>query len=358
MSEQRRLLAEMVERLFQDASSEVAAVATGWNQPLWEQVEELGIPLLMASEEAGGLNGGWEDAIVVLQALGRHSVALPVAEAMLAVRLLSSAGMALPAGKCSVAPRTEGSLTHDMQTGTWRFSGTAYGVPWGVSVDHIVAVISEQNEARVVLLPCEAAHDVLGKQNLAGEPRDTLSFEHVEVLVSPSSAMEAGHLWDFCALLRVGQIAGALETALSMSVQYAQERSQFGKPIGKFQAVQQQLALFGNAAAAVACAARAACRAADRMVPEFEIAAAKLRANIAVNASTAIAHQVHAAIGFTHEYDLRHSTQRLWSWRTEFGNDRFWSERLGGAIAAGGADTFWSGITARGDLVAAPATAS
>lgn len=357
MSEQRRLLAEMVERLFQDASASVSSVATDWNQALWNQVEELGIPLLLASEEAGGLNGGWEDAVVVLQALGRHSVALPVAEAMLAVRLLGSAGMELPAGKCSIAPRTEGDLARDAQTGTWRFSGRALEVPWGASVDHIVAVISLQNEAHVVLLPRAAAKQVVGKQNLAGEPRDTLAFEQVEVLVSPSSAVEATHLWEFCALLRVGQIAGALETALSMSVQYAQERSQFGKPIGKFQAVQQQLALFGNEAAAVACAARAACRAADRMVPEFEIAAAKLRANVAVNAGTAIAHQVHAAIGFTHEYDLRHSTQRLWSWRTEFGNDRFWSDRLGSAIAAAGASAFWSDITARSDLAAASVAA-
>lgn len=358
MSEQRRLLADMVERLFQDASTTVSAVATGWNQSLWEQVEELGIPLILAAEEAGGLGGGWEDALVVLQALGRYSVALPVAEAMLAVRLLGSAGLELPSGTCGVAPRTVGTLSRNQQTGGWRFSGELREVPWGTALDHIVAVVELQNEVHVLVLPQAAAMEIRSRQNLAGEPRDTLVFDQVEAVVAPSQAVEATSLWDFCALLRVGQMAGALETALSRSVQYAQERNQFGKPIGKFQAVQQQLALFGNEAAAVACAARAACRAADRLNPTFEIAAAKLRANLAVNVGTSIAHQVHAAIGFTHEYDLRHSTQRLWAWRTEFGNDRFWSERLGGAIAAAGPHAFWTDITARGDQAAASAVAS
>ncbi|MGH8444546.1 MAG: acyl-CoA dehydrogenase family protein, partial [Solimonas sp.] len=122
--------------------------------------------------------------------------------------------------------------------------------------------------------------------------------------------------------------------------------------IGQFQAVQQQLALFGSEAAAVACAARAACGAAARGDAAFQIAAAKLRANQAIGFATATAHQVHAAIGFTHEYALRHATQRLWSWRTEFGNDRYWAERLGAVVAARGAEHFWSDLTARDDAAA------
>jgi acyl-CoA dehydrogenase len=72
-----------------------------------------------------------------------------------------------------------------------------------------------------------------------------------------------------------------------------------------------------------------------------------LRANQAIGVATAIAHQVHGAIGFTREYALRRATQRLWSWRSEYGNDRYWSERLGRAVIEGGADTFWEGLTKR-----------
>ena len=68
--------------------------------------------------------------------------------------------------------------------------------------------------------------------------------------------------------------------------------------------------------------------------------------------ATAVAHQVHGAIGFTREHDLRHFTQRLLAWRSEFGSDRQWSEALGHAVIERGVDTFWSDLTARGDAAA------
>jgi acyl-CoA dehydrogenase len=102
----------------------------------------------------------------------------------------------------------------------------------------------------------------------------------------------------------------------------------------------------------VACAAQAAFRSAARGEAHFEIAAAKLRANLAVETATAVAHQVHGAIGFTREHDLRHFTQRLLSWRSELGNDRHWSEALGQAVISRGVDTFWADLTARGDAAA------
>ena len=132
---------------------------------------------------------------------------------------------------------------------------------------------------------------------------------------------------------------------LDRTVDYAKTRVQFGRPIGHFQAIQQQLALLGEEAAATDCAVRAAFRAAYKTDSGFEIGCAKLRANTAAAIANSIAHQVHAAIGFTHEYPLRHSTQRLWSWRGEFGNDRYWAERIGGEVIARGAACYWPDLT-------------
>ena len=187
--------------------------------------------------------------------------------------------------------------------------------------------------------------------NLAGEPRDTLLFENADAMAAPCDSNEARHLLEYCALGRLPQVVGCLESALTRSIQYATERKQFGKAIGQFQAVQQLLALFGADTAAAACAAKAACRAAASGPALFEIGAAKLRTNQAIGLATAGAHQVHAAIGFTWDHPLHHATQRLWSWRSEHGNDRFWSERLGAEVAARGADRFWSDLTARDDAV-------
>jgi acyl-CoA dehydrogenase len=146
------------------------------------------------------------------------------------------------------------------------------------------------------------------------------------------------------ALARACQMAGAMQAALELSVQYTRERQQFGKALSTFQAIQQQLAVFAEETAATNMAAAAACRAADRGDGAFEIAAAKLRANIAVSTATSVAHQVHGAMGFTAEYRLHRFTRPLWAWRSEFGNDRYWADRLGAAVAARGPDGFWPSL--------------
>ncbi|MEZ5681658.1 MAG: acyl-CoA dehydrogenase family protein [Erythrobacter sp.] len=149
------------------------------------------------------------------------------------------------------------------------------------------------------------------------------------------------------AFMRSAQIAGALDAALALSVAYVNERQQFGRPLGKFQAVQQSLATFACEAAAANCAAMGAAQALDRGDAEFEIAAAKLRANRAVGIGATVAHQVHGAIGFTQEYALNHLTRRLWQWRSDFGNDAHWSERIGASVIAAGPESFWPELTAR-----------
>ena len=58
-----------------------------------------------------------------------------------------------------------------------------------------------------------------------------------------------------------------------------------------------------------------------------------------------IAHQLHGAIGFTREHALHHFTQRLWAWRSDFGNDRYWADSLGRLVARAGASNLWSRVT-------------
>jgi acyl-CoA dehydrogenase len=181
--------------------------------------------------------------------------------------------------------------------------------------------------------------------NPASEPRDTLRFENAKTETSKSDT----DMFAALALLRTGQIAGALDHALELSVGYTRERQQFGRPLAQFQAIQQQLAVLAEETAAAGMAAAAAFKAMDRGDAGFEIAAAKLRANRAARTSTGIAHQVHGAMGFTAEYALHHLTRRLWAWQTEAGNERFWGERLGAQIAARGAGNFWPDLVARSE---------
>jgi acyl-CoA dehydrogenase len=151
------------------------------------------------------------------------------------------------------------------------------------------------------------------------------------------------------AFVRVALSAGALDAALAMSIEHVNTRQQFGKPLGKFQAVQQSLAVFAVEAAAVNVAGAAAAAALDRGDATFEIAAAKLRTNVAIGIGTGIAHQVHGAIGFTQEYPLHPLTRSLMRWRSECGSDAYWGGILGGLACANGGAGLWAEMTRRGD---------
>jgi acyl-CoA dehydrogenase len=329
MSEQRQLLADSASRCFEANAG-------------WDEIEALGIADLLVPEERGGSGADWDDACAVLQAAGRWQVPLPLAEAMIARKLLAAAALQVPRSLLSIAPNPVGALSR--QGSGWQFSGTLTSVPWGRDVAHLVTTISFDGRPHVVAL-ARADASVDKKANLADEPRDDLQFDGAPALAAPADCREAQRLFDHAALARTAQIAGALQSALERSIAYSLERKQFGRPIGQFQAVQQQVALLGAETAAATCASRCAAIAAGIGDASFEIAAAKLRANQAIAAATAIAHQVHGAIGFTREYPLRRATQRLWSWRSECGNDRYWSERLGRTVIERGPDTFWQHLT-------------
>jgi acyl-CoA dehydrogenase len=327
------LLTEAAARLFGD----LAAKRNGPFMELWAPVEEAGFPLLLVPEADGGFGGSWQDAFAVLRLAGYHALACPVGEAVIAAWLINRARLEQPAGLATIAPRIEGTLAD------CRFTGSVANVPWGGEAAAIVAVLDGQ----LIVLTGADAERIDRHENPADEARDTLHFTDAAVARVPCAA----DLTALGALVRTAQIAGAMDAALGQSIAYANEREQFGKPIGKFQALQQNLAVFAEEAAAVNCAGQAAFAAAGKHggAAEFEVAAAKLRANIAIGIGTATAHQVHGAIGFTREYSLNALTRRLWSWRSEFGNDRYWSQILGRQVVAAGADAFWPNLTERSD---------
>jgi len=343
------MLAETVGRLFAEAAARLASQTErpGFDAPLWAQVEELGIPALLVPDAEGGAGGGFEDALVVAREVGRHAAAIPLAETLLAQQALAAAGIERPAGALTLALEAAPGAQLDAERGLFR--GTLARVRWGAEATGVVALLGDAAAPRVALLaPAHAAH-CEPSANLAAEPRATLRFENARAASAPAAAGAGAALFAQAALLRAGQMAGALAATISRSIAHAQTRVQFGKPIGQFQAVQQLLACMGSEGIAADCAVTAASRAADCGEAGFEIACAKLRANLAADLCAAGAHQVHGAIGFTREQDLRLFTQRLLAWRGELGNDRFWAEQLGGTAAQWGAGGFWRELTARAD---------
>jgi len=197
-----------------------------------------------------------------------------------------------------------------------------------------------------VALVVAAGLAISQSSSLAGEPSDDVSFDGAIPAAVHPVAFDEDQLVGFGAAVRLQQMAGALEKILEQSVQHALDRSQFGRPIAKFQAVQHNLATLAGEVAAASAAADAAAEACARLeISLGEVAIAKVRGGEAAGTGAAIAHQVHGAMGFTYEHSLHHATRRLWSWREEFGNEAVWAQRLGRMVTAQGADELWPFIT-------------
>ncbi|MFT5711127.1 MAG: acyl-CoA dehydrogenase [Halioglobus sp.] len=340
MSELRTMLADTVTRLFIDISQSESSN--------WEPLEELGLPSLMLDEASGGFNGQWQDAVLVARKTGYYAIAQPLIETIIGRFALHYAGHSDFQGPLSIAHCDSVNLTQQQHchelTAKLRHIPGEQGKP---------VVISGQYQQRnfIALLQPDESIRQLHRTNIADEPRTDLLLQN-----TPLQALywvdQSINLYHLGALLRSAQIAGALDKLVKMSVQYSTEREQFGRPISKFQVIQHNISQLAEQAAAVICATEAAARAVDQEGCSdalFEIASAKLRANIAIPLATSIAHQIHGAIGFTEEHRLHLFTRRLFAWRSEYGNDRFWANLLGQWCLDARSQGLWQAITARSD---------
>jgi acyl-CoA dehydrogenase len=346
------IITDTATRIFRDlcdANTVNAAEKGEWPAALWNALEEAGLTLAWVADDLGGAGAEIGDGFAVARVAGRFAAPLPLVETLFAGWLLAQAGIAAPPGPMTIAPvHRDGRITLDADG---RLRGRARSIPFARSAGHIAVLLATGDGVPHVALVAAAGLAISHAASLAGEPSDTVGFDGATALaVAPAPGLDSAAIARIGAALRAQQMAGALETALDLAVQYAMDRTQFGRPIAKFQAVQHNLATLAGEAAAAGAAADAASEAiathgaAD--AAEAAVAIAKLRAGEAAGSGAAIAHQVHGAMGFTYEHSLHHSTRRLWAWREEFGNETLWAGRLGRLVAAEGADALWPFVTA------------
>ncbi|MGH6665104.1 MAG: acyl-CoA dehydrogenase family protein [Pseudolabrys sp.] len=352
MTESDNIVAETAARIFADLANPQTinrARDRGWEEKLWRALGDAGLTLAWVPEKQGGAGGSLADGFAILAAAGRYALPVPLAETLLAGWLLARAGIAAPAGTMTIAPARPRDKIILNKDGS--LSGKASGVPFAKDCEHIAVVPTGGKGASVALVRTSDCRVSEGK-NLAGDGSDSVTFDGVKPLTSAPAPIDASALMLMGATVRSMQSAGALEAILSLSVAYANERVAFERKIGKFQAVQQNLArLAGETAAALAAAGSAADTIAHRDafddIVMLEAASAKIRAGEAAAEGAAIAHQVHGAIGFTNEHILHRFTLRLLAWRDDFGSESHWAAALGGMVAKRGANAFWPMLAAR-----------
>ena len=349
MSETTDLIRDMAEKLFGDACEKpvLAAAENGeFQSALWQEIMDAGLAGALLPESAGGSDLAIEDALAALRISASRAAPVPLAETMLA-GWLAGCALAVPEGPLTIAPASNGSaLALKKSNAGWRLEGIAKRVPFARHATAIL-VLAEADGANMVARVDPKICRLAQGRNLAMEPRDDVTFDCDLGAgdVAPAGAhVNAETLRAFGAAMRANQIAGALSRTLEITLQYANERVQFGKPIAKFQAIQHNLAMLAAHSAAANAAADMAAEAAANGMKLLPIAAAKARCGEAASIGAGIAHQTHGAIGFTREHMLHYFTKRLWSWRDEFGKESDWSLVIGRAAAKAGPTRIWSDI--------------
>jgi alkylation response protein AidB-like acyl-CoA dehydrogenase len=272
--------------------------------PLWSQLSESGFLDAMVSQESGGAGLFLDEVETLFECLGAHAMPLPVAETMVARRLLAAAGLTAPEGPIGFVTSPAPSCI----------------MPFGLLAEYGLV----DTGSGLCLVPME---------ELAPEPTGVRGDFSARLAFSGTArgtrlpAPDHG-LRPMAAVLRAALIAGLSAHVLDMTIVHANQRAQFGKPIGRQQAVQQQMAVMAQHVVAARMAAQLGCVREPEVCPS-RAALAKSTTSEAAIEVIAIAHAIHGAIGISEEFDLQLLTRRLQSWRLADGSSSYWNRILG-----------------------------
>lgn len=268
---------------------------------IWQGLAEMGLTGLLVPEEHGGLGLGLVEAALIAAECGRACLAEPLVD-------------------------------------------TAFvAVPWLVRKGDLADLAAIAAGERQMPLP-----HVLNPWVADGEGSPLQSVDPLRNLVMfPAAGSSDPYLLDLGALMSAAQLAGLADAMLHQAVEYARIRTQFGQPVGAFQALKHQLA---SCAVAVEFAKPAVWRAAQALQDGGESASihvshAKVAASDAAVLTAETAIQVHGAMGYTYEVDLHFWMKRSWALNGAWG-DRAWHLKridqavIGGAMPIGPEHTF------------------
>jgi acyl-CoA dehydrogenase len=287
-------------------------------QSLWDAVESSGFLDALVPEAQGGFGLPLPQIFGLVAASGRHAVPVPVGHTMLARAALAQAGAEVVGGPIAIASIAE----EDNGRIVARHVPCALVAQWFV-------------------VPLVDRWLLLGKPEAKCTPSGIHGSLHADLEWASDAAASftsrAPVAWhDAGAIVAAAQIAGAMERVLALTLQFANDRVQFGRPLGKFQAIQHQLAVMAENVAAARMAAQIGFDSPSHWPVPMRAATAKARTSEAAALAAPMAHAIHGAIGVTAELDLQLYTRRLHEWRADFGAESAWNRAIGRALVASG----------------------
>jgi alkylation response protein AidB-like acyl-CoA dehydrogenase len=292
----------------------VRGLEAGLDRRAWTELAEMGVFALRLPERDGGVELGWADAVLVFEELGRALVPGPLVWSHLAAGLVDGAGT----GEVIV-----GGVERDDPSRLIEHFG---------SIDRLLVL--DDRGAWLVAADDVQAEALTPLDPLTAVSRLTVELPQGERLLDADGAAELRRQG---AALVSGLALGLSEAATDLAVAYAQERRQFDKPIGAFQAVKHILAdMFTRTEVARSAVYAAGVTLDDPGVGSVEraVAAAKLTAAEAAVSNGKSCIQVHGGMGYTWEVDAHLFFKRAYAVEPLFGSREVWADRMADVLDA------------------------
>lgn len=329
LTEEQEMMRESFARFLDDTCKPVRlreAEKTGIDRATWTGLAELGAFMLRVPEDRDGLGLGTFDACVLMEEVGRKLPFGPIAETVLAARIMAMLGGDETSEDFAGVINGEAVASlafHDIATTPKQF------IAGGANAELVVA---RRGDDVVLCRVPETARPSEPNLSSDGVAEVDLGASDISVLASGGDAVALfdAALEEWKILISVA-LAGLGRQALKMAAEYACERKQFGQEIGKFQAISHPMA---DLLCEVDCGRLLAWKAIRSVADEAENAAAEISAALWWNAKAAVettsqAIQTFGGYGLTTEYDIYLYAQRARSWPLVAGDPERWLTEAG-----------------------------
>jgi len=323
----------------------------GYTTEMWQKLAEQGWLGLIIPEKYGGVELEFQDLTILLEEMGRFMLPGPyfsnvvlggmsimdsgteeqkqeylprIAEGQIIVTLALNE----PSGRWD----PEGiELTATETGGKYTLNGTKLFVPNAHISDYIVVVARTgdgEDDISLFILPSQSngVNQTLLK-TIASDRQSEVTFDNVEL---PASSLlgEKNRGWQtiekvlkWGAIGKCAEMSGGGQSVLDMTVEYAKQRTQFGRPIGTFQAIQHHCAnMATDVEGAKFITYQAAWMLSEGLPADREVAMAKAWVSDAYKRVCALGHQSHGAIGFTKEHNMQLYSRRAKAAELAFGD--------------------------------------
>ena len=334
--------------------------AKGYSPELWKKMADLGWMALVFPEQFGGTGNSFLDLCVLIEEHGRALLpgpffstvvlcGLPILHFGTDAQKKEHLTHVANGNRIMVYAQTEPSATWDAsgvelkataQGDGYVLNGTKLFIPSAEVADTLLVVArtratgKAEDSISLFLVDAKAAGiSYEGLKTIASDHQAEITFKDVKVsknnmLGAPNQGWKiVQKIAEWGAAGKCAEMVGGAQKVLEMSVEYAKQRVQFGRPIGSFQAIQHHCAnMVTDVDGSRYIAYEAIWRVSEGLDASKEVSMAKAWVSEAYRRVCALGHQIHGGIGFTKEHDMQLFFRRAKAAELAFGDGDYHRE--------------------------------